>query len=280
VTNPSRNRIRGISLAVELAMGLAMGPMLGLQLAACGPKPQQQPKPAPDPVAASDKKLIERMEKMRTRAQNAPGGTTEASDFASSVTMLFTQGVAKRQPVEPAIVDEAVQCLDQAKKAKPDDADLLFRKGDLLLAAGKSEPGAGALHESISLRPNLRAFTPLAKFYASQKQSTELVALCKKTLPAMKSDESRYAVLDDCLKYSGSTAPEVGLGWAPPKEVSFYKARRRELEARLAAAKAKEDAKEEAKKDAKKEAKEEAKSDEEEPTKGDAKAERKETSKK
>ena len=209
--NHSTNRIR------EMTLGLC----IALQLAACHPKPPQAAQPA-DPAAENDTRLFERMEKMRARAKNAPGGATEASDFASHVTMLFTQGVANRRPVAPALVDEAVQCLDQAKEAKPDDGpDLLVRKGELLLAAGKSEPGAGALRESIALRPSLRAFNPLAKYYAAEKQSTELVALCKKTLPAMKSEESRYAVLDDCLKYSGATAPEAGLGWAPPKERAF-----------------------------------------------------------
>ena len=250
MTNHPRNRIRGMTL------GLCIGLCIGLQLVACHPKP---PQAQTDPAAANDTKLVERMEKMRARAKNAPGGATEASDFASHVTMLFTQGVANRRPVAPALVDEAVQCLDSAKEANPDDApDLLVRKGELLLAAGKHEPGANALRESIALRPSLRAFNPLAKFYASEKQSNELVALCKKTLPAMKSDESRYALLDDCLKYSGATAPEAGLGWAPPKELAFYKARRRDLEARLAAGKqqrAKEEQKEA--KEAAKEAKEE-----------------------
>jgi len=241
VTNHSHDHVRGVSLAAGL--------VLGLSLTACLHKPSQSQ--STDAVAANDAKIIERMEKMRARALAAPGGAVEASDFASHVTTVFTQGVSKRRPVPPALVDEAVQCLDLAREAKPDDtADLLVRKGELLLAAGRNEPGAGALRESISVRPNLRAFTPLARFYAAQKQSPELVALCRKTLPAMKSDESRYAVLDDCLRYSGATAPEAGLGWAPPKEVAFYKARRHELEARLAASKqqrAKDDAKEETK---------------------------------
>ena len=229
MTDQLRNRIHGILVASGLAVGL--------QLAACASKPPQQ-SPTADPAAANDAKIVERTEKMRIRALAAPGGAIEASDFASHVTMLFTQGVSKRRPVPAELVDEAVQCLDQAKEAKPDDAaDLLVRKGELLLAAGKSEPGAGALRESIAIRPTLRAFAPLAKFHASQKQPAELTALCKKALPAMKSDESRYAVLDDCLKYSGASAPEAGLGWAPPKEVTFYKARRRELDNRLAAAK-------------------------------------------
>ena len=249
MTNQRHSRIRGISLTAGLFVGLA--------LVGCASKPQQA---TMDPAAANDAKLVERMEKMRARALAAPGGAIEASDFASHVTTLFTQGVAKRRTVEPAIIDEAVQCLDQAKDAKPDDApDLLVRKGELLLVAGKNEPGAGALRESIAIRPTLRAFTPLAKVYAAQKQAAELTALCKKALPAMKSDESRYAVLDDCLKYSGASAPESGLSWAPAKEVAFYKSRRRELEARLAAGKqqrAKEEAKTEAKADAKEPAKE------------------------
>jgi hypothetical protein len=256
VTNPSSNRIHGISL----------GLFVGLWLVACHPKPAQLSAQTPDLAAANDTKLVERMEKMRTRAQNAPGGTVEASDFASHVTMLFTQGVAKRHPVAPAIIDEAVACLDQAKEAHPDDAaDLLVRKGELLIAAGKSEPGAEALRDSIAARPTLRAFSPLAKSYAADDKSVELVALCKKTLPAMKSEESRYAVLDECFKQSGATAPEVGLGWAPPKEVMFYKARKRDLDARLAAAK-------------QQKAKDEAKA--EQTAKEEAKAERKETSKK
>ena len=209
MTNQPRNRIRGVFIAAGL--------FVVLQLAACASK-HPQPPAASDPAAANDEKIVERTEKMRARAMASPGGAIEASDFASHVTMLFTQGVSKRRPVPPQLVDEAVQCLDQAKEAKPDDApDLLVRKGELLLAAGQSEPGAGALRESISIRPTLRAFAPLAKFYAAQKQPAELTTLCKKALPAMKSDESRYAVLDDCLKYSGATAPEAGLGWAPPK---------------------------------------------------------------
>jgi hypothetical protein len=220
-------------------MIVAVGLFVGLSLASCHPKPKQQAGGgAPAPLAPNDGKLVERMEKMHTRALQAPGGVSEASDFASSVTALFTQGVAKRQPVAPTLVDEAVQCLDRAKEAEPDSAaDLLVRKGELLLAAGKNEPGAGALRESIATRPSLRAFALLSKFHAAQKQSAELEALCKRTLPAMKSDESRYAVLDDCLKYSGAATPEAGLRWAPSKEVSFYKTRHRELEARLTAAK-------------------------------------------
>jgi hypothetical protein len=59
VTNHSTNRIRGMTL----------GLCIGLQLAACHPKPPQA-KTAGD-AAANDAKLVERIEKMRARAKNA-----------------------------------------------------------------------------------------------------------------------------------------------------------------------------------------------------------------
>jgi hypothetical protein len=91
-------------------------------------------------------------------------------------------------------------------------------------------------------RPNLRAFKPLIKHYEAGKLATEAEALCKRTLPAMKSDETRYVVLDECLRASGAATPEAGLKWAPTKDVSVYKARKRDLDARLAKqAKAKEE---------------------------------------
>lgn len=215
--------LRRLSFALAI---LACGPLVG-----CG---HSQPAAVPANPDA-DAKMVERMEKMRTRALNAPGGAIEASDFASQVALLYTQGVAKRQTLAANLVDEAVECLDNAKEAKPDDtADLMARKGEMLLAAERQAPGLSALQESIAARPNLRAFNLLMKAYTAQKQNVEVEALCKKTLPGMKSDDSRYAVLDECLKASGAATPEAGLRWAGKSEVSFYKARRKELEARLA----------------------------------------------
>jgi hypothetical protein len=220
----------------------------GLALTACHPKPKvdQTPGQAAEGAGANDQKTVDLMEKMRARAQKAPGGAIEALDFAYNVTQLYTQGVTKRRQISPGLVDEAVKCLDDARAAKPEDsADLLARKGELLLAAEKTDAGVGALRESIADRPNLRAFKPLVKHYQVQKLTAEADGLCKKTLPAMKSEENRYIVLDECLKASGAATPEAGLKWAGSKEVNFYKARKKDLDARLAKqAKAREEGRE------------------------------------
>jgi len=222
-SHPSMH-VRGILTAVAV--------LVGVSLAGCLSGKHAKPTPQTDLAAANDAKLVERMERMRTRALNAPGGALEASDFATQLTLLHNQGVAKRKSLDPSLVDEAVRCLDQARDAKPDDAaDLLVRKGELLLAADRQAAGVAALKESVAARPNLRAFTFLVKAYTAQKQNAEIEALCKKTLPAMKSESSRYAVLDECLKCSGAATPEAGLRWAGKGEISFYKARRKELEA-------------------------------------------------
>lgn len=213
-------------------LSFAIAVLVGIPLVACG---HSQPAGGPPSNPDADAKMVERMEKMRARALNAPGGTIEASDFASQVTLLYMQGVPKRKTLAANLVDEAITCLDNAKQAKPDDtADLMARKGEMLLAAERQAPGLAALQESIASRPNLRAFNLLMKAYGTQKQTVESEALCRKTLPGMKSDDSRYAVLDECLKASGAATPEAGLRWAGRSEINFYKARRKELEARLA----------------------------------------------
>jgi hypothetical protein len=220
--------------------------ILGLALPACSHKAKPDATPAQAAgvgTPANDQRIVDLMEKMRARALKAPGGKAEAADFAYNVTQLYLQGVTKRRQVSPGLVDEAVKCLDEAKAANPDGAaDLLARKGELLLAAEQTDAGVGALRESIADRPNLRAFKPLMKHYQAQNLTAEAEGLCKRALPAMKSeDNNRYIVLDECLRASGAAKPEDGLKWAGAKEVGFYKARKRELEARLnAAAKAKE----------------------------------------
>jgi hypothetical protein len=228
---------RHLPLAATLLLG-------SIAVLGCGHKKPPAPAAAPGASAANDQKIVDLMEKMRARALKNPEGAIEATDFAYYVTQLYTQGVTQRRTIAPGLLEEAEKCLDEARTAKPEDAaDLLARKGEMLLAAGKDAAGVAALRLSIAERPNLRAFKPLIKHYADTKGTADAEALCKKTLPAMKSDENRYVVLDECLKCSAAESPEAGLKWAGHKEVNFYKARKRDLEARLAKqAKAKEDA--------------------------------------
>jgi hypothetical protein len=220
---------------------------VGSLLASCGHKPPTG-EPTP-PALGSDDRVVELMEKMRTRALNAPGKPVEAADFAYNVGQLYTQGVADRREISPKLVDEAVKCLDDARMSNPEKAaDLLARKGEMLLAAGRQEPGVGALRGSMAERPNLRAFKPLIKHYETQKLTAEAETLCKRTLPALDTERNRYAVLEECLRVSGAKTPEAGLKWAGKKEINFYKRRKHEIDTLQAAAAKQAKAKEEAEK--------------------------------
>ncbi|MBN2572953.1 MAG: hypothetical protein JXP73_00170 [Deltaproteobacteria bacterium] len=216
----------------------AMGALLAATLLiACGHKPVSPGTGPGSPSAANDQKTVDLMLKMRARALAAPDDAVKASDFAYYVTQLHLQGVTKRRSLSPTLVDEAVKCLDEARKAKPDDAaDLLARKGELLLAAEQTDAGVGALRGSMAERPNLLAFKPLIKHYETRKLGAEAEALCRRVLPAMTTNQSRYLVLAECLRASGAATPEDGLKWAGAKEIAFYKSRKRELDARAAAA--------------------------------------------
>jgi outer membrane murein-binding lipoprotein Lpp len=220
-------------------VGITAASLASLALAGCHPKakPDATAGQATNAASAKDQTTVDLMEKMRARALAAPGGAAEAADFAFNVTQLYVQGITKRRQISPTLVDEAVKCLDDARLAKPDEAaDLLARKGEMLLAAERTEAGVGALRGSMAERPNLLAFKPLIKHYETHKLVAEAEALCKRTLPAMTGEQRRYLVLDECLKASGAPTPEAGLKWAGGKEIGFYKARKREIDARMAAA--------------------------------------------
>lgn len=207
----------------------------GLAVAACGPRPKTDASAGQAAGAVNDQRTIDLMEKMRVRALSAPGRAPEASDFAYYVTQLYAQGVTKRRTISPALVGEAIKSLETARAEQPDmSAELLARKGELLLAADQPEAGVAVLRESVAERPNLRAFRPLIKYYEGTAATAEIEPLCKRTLPGMKTEENRYLVLDECLKATRATTPEAGLRWAGAKELAFYKARKKDLDARVA----------------------------------------------
>jgi hypothetical protein len=209
---------------------VALATSLGL---ACIPVAKSKPPPAParDHQAERDAQKVERMEKARAKAMAAPGSASEASDFAFALNGLHRDGIAARRNLPPTLVDDATQCLDKARQARPEEAhELLSRKGELLISAGRNDDGLQALGESMDAQPNLRAFEILGKSYKQQNQTGDVEKLCKRMLPAMRSETTRYTVLDKCIQFSGASTVEGGLRWASGKDVEFYRQKRAELD--------------------------------------------------
>jgi hypothetical protein len=187
--------------------------------------------PPRDQRAADDARQIDRMEKLRAKA-NQTGAAIDAISFAVALDTLHHNRVDERRNVPmPALVDEAAACFDRARKERPEEAHgLLARKGELYLQFGRSDEGYAALRESMAARPNPLAFDLLGKSYKETNSVADLERMCKKTLPVMETENERYFVLDRCIEYSGASTIDGALRWASKKDVQFYKEKRVEVD--------------------------------------------------
>ena len=211
-------RFHGAHLAALLAaFGLA-GCLAGLH------KKQPAPMPPPrDQSAERDARQIQQMEKLRAKA-NETGAAVDAISFAGILGTLHHNKVDERRNLPPTLVDEAATCLDRARKERPEEAhELLARKGEMFIQFGRNDEGFAAMRESMAAQPNVRAFEILGKAHKDANQVADLERMCKKTLPAMKTDNERYFVLHKCIEFSGASTVEGGLRWASKKDVQFYR---------------------------------------------------------
>jgi hypothetical protein len=194
---------------------------------------KKDPAPMPPPrdhSAERDAKQIEQMEKLRVKA-NQTGASADAISFANMLGTLHHNKVDVRRNLPPTLVDEAATCLDRARQDRPEEAhELLARKGELYIQFDRNDEGFTALRESMTARPNTRAFEILGKAHKDANEVAELERMCKKTLPAMKTDNERYFVLDKCIQFSGAATVEGGLRWASKKDVEFYRQKRVEVD--------------------------------------------------
>jgi len=192
---------------------------------------EASPMPPPrDHRAESDARQIDQMEKLRAKA-NQTGTPVDAITFAVFLGTLHHNKVDERRNLPPTLVDEAATCLDRARKERPEEApELLARKGELYMKFDRNDEGMAAMRESMAARPNTRAFEILGKAHKDANDVAELERMCKKTLPAMKTDNERYFVLEKCIEYSGASTVESGLRWASKKDVEFYREKRVEVD--------------------------------------------------
>jgi len=161
----------------------------------------------------------------RARADAKKGGAREAIVFAKEVENTFHTGMNARGKVDgAALTNEAVGYLEAAAKANVADAPRLFAaKGSLLVTAGRKDDGQRALEDSLALTPNLWPVGKLLELYSEAGRAQDVTNVCKKVRPVVKTDEERYALLDQCLHWSHAASPEGGLAWAPKDDVGFYK---------------------------------------------------------
>lgn len=171
--------------------------------------------------AQVDAVMINRIKQARIAAKS--GGSNEAWRFAKEVENAYqTKMVARGKVDGPALVEEAIGYLDAA----PEQPQMLAEKGSLLITAGRKDEGVKALEESFKT-PNLWPLAKLLEVYAQDRQ-LEIIVVCKKARAVTKSDDERYAVLDQC-KHWGKD-----LAWASKDDLAFYDRQRAADDAKAA----------------------------------------------
>lgn len=169
--------------------------------------------------AQVDSTMVARIDQARAGAKT--GGTKEAWTFAKEVENAYGAGTITRGKLDgAALTEEAVGYLDAAAKTEP--GQMLAEKGSLLIVAGRKDEGIAALEGSFT-KPNLWPVAKLLEAYAETKPA-QIAIVCKKARPVVKSDDERYALLDQCMHWG------KGLTWASKADVAFYEQQRAEDE--------------------------------------------------
>ncbi len=174
--------------------------------------------------AQVDQVMVGRIQQARANAKT--GGAKEAWIFAKEIENAYQTKVVSRGKVDgPALVEEAIGFLDAAPKS--DQPQMLAAKGSLLITAGRKEEGVKALEASFAT-PNLWPLAKLLEAYSEANKPLEIVVVCKKARPVTKSDDERYALLDQCMHWGKD------LAWASKDDIAFYKQTRADEERKAA----------------------------------------------
>jgi hypothetical protein len=198
-----------------------------------GPNPQSYQAAMKDAQKQTDDAQVARLDQARQKVKANPGSAQDARVLAQEVLTAHQLGVVERAKLDrEALVKEATDALDAADAPKPETkAEVLFSKGSLLLGVEKTDEGVAALRESMDAKASPRACVLLIGELDKQGDpKKEIIPLCKKAVPNAASDETRYAVLDACLKHSHGTSVDEGLKWAGKDQIAFYKDYSRRIE--------------------------------------------------
>ncbi len=188
--------------------------------------------PAANMMASRDAQLAQRLETARAAAKANPGGAKEAYVFAHEVSGAYQVGyVTEAKGNGPALLTESFGYLDAAATAHADEAPkMLAAKGSLLLTSGDKAAGKAALEQSFAT-PNLWPVAKLLVLYDEAGDKTSIRKTCERARGVAKTDEEKYAVLDNCVHHAHATSTDDALAWAPKGDVAFYNQHHAEYEA-------------------------------------------------
>jgi hypothetical protein len=127
--------------------------------------------------------------------------------------------------------DEALAALGAAERSGgPQLPTLIAYRGLLLLDLGRNEEGWTELQRSMAIAPTVVAARGVVSVWGVRGRSDKVAEACARTLPAMRGPESRFQLLDLCVKNMHAATEAAALAWAPPEALAFYRAERKRRE--------------------------------------------------
>ena len=182
-----------------------------------------------------DRQTFDRVESAHERAKDNPGNAPAAVAYADIVIRAWRTGAfvrcakAKKSDGDDCSADpdthmeRASTLLDKAAKAQPDDAPtLIAKKGLMYCAARRTDVCLKELRRSMNRQPNVLAGTGLATWYGNHQKYRRVRDVCRRTLPHLEGDRTRYQFMRVCIQKSGADSIREGLAWAPKEDREFF----------------------------------------------------------
>jgi hypothetical protein len=105
----------------------------------------------------------------------------------------------------------------------PQLATAIGYRGLLLLDLGRNHEAWAELQRSMAVAPTLAATRGIVSVWGARKRSDKVGEACARTLPAMREPDSRFQLLELCVKNMHSPTEAAALAWAPPEALAFYR---------------------------------------------------------
>jgi hypothetical protein len=108
-------------------------------------------------------------------------------------------------------------------RSGPQLPTLMAERGLLLLDLGRNHEGWAELQRSMAVAPTLVAARGIVSVWGARNRSDKVGEACARTLPAMREPDSRFQLLDLCVKNMHAATEAAALAWVPPEALAFYR---------------------------------------------------------
>lgn len=168
-----------------------------------------------------------RLQQVQSAKANARiAGARQAQEYASAVHEAYKAGDYRaKDEVGSVEANNAIIEIDRALPTAGIDAPTLVAwRGMMFLDAGRPNEAFSEFNRSFEMGPNELAGTMLIDAYGQGSRPDLVGPLCAKTVPVIRSDDDKLAMIARCRKRMNALSPEGEMVWMSPELVAWYQA--------------------------------------------------------